>query len=156
VYHQRPTRATIFRIDSSFDGDGEGSERRSPRDRTVSLDEDFSCVLDRKLDEPEVAEVAESAVEEVTAAVNVDGLDEDVEVEDADVRTIIPATGICTMHRRRLSKPCVPRSLWILSLAGLRLMLASDRYIVSFSFLTARRVRTPIFTISWSRMLISR
>jgi hypothetical protein len=58
------------------------------------LDEDFSCVLVFERAPIDEVDVAERAVELVKAAVRVEGLEEEVDEEEAEVRTIIPATGI--------------------------------------------------------------
>ena len=118
--------------------DGEGSERRSPRDRSGS---------------GWVWGVGFELVGMEGVVDFIDGFDEDEELDD---RTIIPATGMQTIQRRRLSKPWRPRSRWILSLAGLRLMVGSERYVLSLSLRTAFLVRIPMFTMSRSRILISR
>jgi hypothetical protein len=72
-------------------------------------------------------EGADKAVDEVVVVGNVDGFEEDVDEDEADDLTIIPATGIRTMQRRRLSNPFRPSKRCMLSLQGLRLILGSDR-----------------------------
>ena len=90
-------------MDSSLEGEGEGSERRSPRDRSVLLEEDFPCALAFALAAVDRPVRGDTVVFGEVVASMVDGFDDEVEVEDADDRTIIPATGIRTIHRRRLS-----------------------------------------------------
>lgn len=98
MYHQRPTLATIFRIDSSLEGDGEGSESRSPRDKLVSLDGDFPYTLGCCALVEEFVK-AEKAVDGVPLATEVEGLEDVVEEDEAEDLTITPVTGIRT--------PCV-------------------------------------------------
>jgi hypothetical protein len=96
-------------IDSSLAAEGEGSDKRSPRETLVSSEgDDFEAVRVLWLPVVPVTEMAgrENPVEEVVAVAKKDLFDEEV-VESED-RTTMPATGIRTMHRRRLSKPCVP------------------------------------------------
>lgn len=125
MYHQRPTLATIFRIDSSLEGEGNGSERRSPRDKSVSLEDVLLWAFAwAPIDE---LEGCDSAVEEVAVTANVEGFEDDVDEDEADDLTITPATGIRTIQRRRLSNPCRPRRRCMLSLEGLRLILESVR-----------------------------
>jgi len=92
-------------MDSSFDGEGTGSERRSPRERSVSLDWDLPCLLClgmKGLLEP----CPKEGAERVAAGMDIDGCkdDEDVEDDEAEDRVITPATGMRTMQRWRLSK----------------------------------------------------
>lgn len=107
-------------MDSSFAADGEGSESKSPSEMLVSSEGDLEAVWVLWLPAV-VMEIAgrEKPVEDVVA-VGRDLLDEEV-VESED-RTTIPATGMRTIQRRRLSKPWVPRRRCKLSLLGLRLM----------------------------------
>jgi hypothetical protein len=94
-------------MDSSFAAEGEGSESRSPREILSSDGEDLDAVRVLWLPVAVETEVEvlgkENPVDWVPADAEKDRPEEDV-VESED-RTTIPATGIRTMHRRRLSNP---------------------------------------------------
>lgn len=92
-------------MDSSFAGDGDGSERRSPREMFASSEGDFDAFLALWLPFAVVMEIVGREKASEGVFVEIDREDDVVEAED---RTTIPATGIRTMQRRRLSKPWVP------------------------------------------------
>jgi hypothetical protein len=85
-------------IDSSFAGDGDGSERRSPREMFASDDLDGGPVL--WLSPVEVMEMVGSEKADGVAVEK-----ERVDDEESEDRRTFPATGMRTMQRRRLSKP---------------------------------------------------
>ena len=106
MYHHRPTRATILAIDSSFAAEGEGSESKSPKETLASSDvRDFEGVWVQCIPAAVVTEIAgrDTAVDEEVPVAERDLFDEEVvELEDL---TTMPATGMRTMQRRRLSNP---------------------------------------------------
>jgi hypothetical protein len=118
------------------------------------LDGDLPCTFDCCALVEELVK-AENAVDGVPVATDVEGLEDEVEEDEAEDLTITPVTGIRTMQRRKLSNPCSPSSFCRLSLTGLKLILGSDKYVFSLSILTALRVRIPMFTMSRSSTLIS-
>lgn len=104
-------------MDSSLDGDGAGSESRSPSERLVSLNGDARWVIvsfwlllfaDGSVFPRSwrCSGANEGADLEATGR-DIEGCKEEedvVEDEEADDRVITPATGIRTIHRWRLSK----------------------------------------------------